>query len=32
MTEAWWLVRCLSLGAVFCSSTIGVVGEGPPLW
>ena len=26
-----WLVRRRSLGAVFCSSTVEVVGEGPPL-
>ena len=32
MIEAQWLVRRLSLGAVFCTSTIGVVEEGPPLW
>ena len=31
MTEARWLVRRLSLGAVFCSSSVGVVGQGPPL-
>ena len=26
-SEARWLVRRLSLGAVFCSSSVGVVGE-----
>ena len=31
MTEAQWLVRHLSLGAVFYSSSVGVVGEGRPL-
>ena len=31
-TEVRWLVRRLSLGAVFYSSSVGVVGEGRPLW
>ena len=31
MTEARWLVLRRSLGALFCSSTVGVMGEGPPL-
>ena len=31
VTEARWLVRHLSLGAVFCSSSVGVVGEVRPL-
>ena len=26
-SEVRWLVRRLSVGAVFCSSTVGVVGE-----
>ena len=26
-SEARWLVRCLLVGAVFCSSSVGVVGE-----
>ena len=31
VSEARWLVRRLSLGAVFCSSSVGVVGEVRPL-
>ena len=31
VSEARWFVRCLSLGAVFCSSSVGVVGEVRPL-
>ena len=31
MTEVRWLVRRLSLGAVFCSSSVGVVEDDRPL-
>ena len=31
VTEGRWLVRRRSEGALFCSSTVGVLGEGPRL-